>query len=294
MPAESLVPGYKLVSYFGPDSEYETRPSVTTEGEEEVEEEVEYVTLEIPGIADVDPNLLTSYRLIGLDTPTPFLQLSSSGTIFKGRHHKLLGTELLFTHSQGDSDPDPSTRRISLLGTTEKRVVFSPVEVRDPASPSSTPGHASKGKTPGKESSPKKGKKKASFWTCGIEEVVGGLGVVGPAAESGVSTRSRSRPAGREKGDDAALLPVDEDDDDLYASEGEGGDEGVGGDGQASEVDLRSPATTTPSMSVAPAVATEPNVAQSLQEHGAPPTEVPMAIDPALEVLHVPRKQASP
>ena len=66
MPAESLVPGYKLVQSFGPDSEYETRPPTGLEGEEggEVEEEVEYVTLEISGIADVDPNLLTSYRLI--------------------------------------------------------------------------------------------------------------------------------------------------------------------------------------------------------------------------------------
>ena len=67
MPAESLVPEYKLVETFGPDSKYETRPSVDSGGdgdEEEVEEEVEYVTLEISGIADVDPNLLTSYRLI--------------------------------------------------------------------------------------------------------------------------------------------------------------------------------------------------------------------------------------
>ena len=67
MPAESLVPGYKLVESFGSDSEYETRPSVDSggdEGGEEVEEEVEYVTLEISGIADVDSNLLTSYRLI--------------------------------------------------------------------------------------------------------------------------------------------------------------------------------------------------------------------------------------
>jgi hypothetical protein len=67
MSGESLVPGYKLVGAFCPDSEYETRPSVDSEGkegEEEVEEEVEYVTLEISGIADVDPNLLTSYRLI--------------------------------------------------------------------------------------------------------------------------------------------------------------------------------------------------------------------------------------
>ena len=78
MPAESLVPGYKLVQGFGPDSEYETRPSTGSGGEEdgeEVEEEVEYVTLEISGIADVDPNLLTSYRLIVSfqQSPRPFL-----------------------------------------------------------------------------------------------------------------------------------------------------------------------------------------------------------------------------
>lgn len=68
MPAESLVPGYKLVESFGPDAEYETRPPAgNPEGRVEggeVEEEVEYVTLEISGISDVDPNLLTSYRLI--------------------------------------------------------------------------------------------------------------------------------------------------------------------------------------------------------------------------------------
>ena len=49
---------------FGPNSEYETRPSGGDGDGEEVDEEVEYVTLEISGIADVDPNLLTSYRLI--------------------------------------------------------------------------------------------------------------------------------------------------------------------------------------------------------------------------------------
>lgn len=68
MPAESLVPGYRLVGAFGLDSEYETRSRVNPEGDkdgaEEVEEQVEYVTLEISGIADVDPSLLTSYRLI--------------------------------------------------------------------------------------------------------------------------------------------------------------------------------------------------------------------------------------
>lgn len=35
----------------------------------------------------------------GLDTPSPYLQLS--GSIFKGQHQDLLGTELLFTDSKG-------------------------------------------------------------------------------------------------------------------------------------------------------------------------------------------------
>ena len=87
MPAEPLVPGYKLVECFGPDSEYETRPSADSrenEGEEEVEEEVEYVTLEISGIADVDSNLLTSYRLIvsSQRLMRPSLPLDSLGVLF--------------------------------------------------------------------------------------------------------------------------------------------------------------------------------------------------------------------
>lgn len=37
--------------------------------------------------------------LQGLDTPTPFLQLS--GTIFRGRHDNLLGSELIFSDDKG-------------------------------------------------------------------------------------------------------------------------------------------------------------------------------------------------
>ena len=37
--------------------------------------------------------------LQGLDTPTPFLQLS--GTILRGRHDNLLGSELIFSDDQG-------------------------------------------------------------------------------------------------------------------------------------------------------------------------------------------------
>ncbi|PBK83391.1 hypothetical protein ARMGADRAFT_945093 [Armillaria gallica] len=78
----SLCPGYHQVNAFGPDDDYE---------EEEV---IFYVTLEL---GNVEPALIPScdsYQLVGLDTPTPFLQLA--GTVLKGRHETLLGTELLF------------------------------------------------------------------------------------------------------------------------------------------------------------------------------------------------------
>lgn len=100
----SLCPGFKQVDNFGPDDDYED------------EEEICYVTLDLRSI---EPTLVPSsstYRLIvslklssrialdylapqGLDTPTPFLQLS--GTFLKGRHDSLLGTELLFTEDNG-------------------------------------------------------------------------------------------------------------------------------------------------------------------------------------------------
>ncbi|KAJ3781972.1 hypothetical protein GGU10DRAFT_276506, partial [Lentinula aff. detonsa] len=83
-------PGYKHVEEFGPDEEYE----------DELEEF--YVTLDLGA---VEPTLIPSsstYRLIGLDTPTPFMQLS--GTVLQGRHESLLGTELLFTRAKGMPD----------------------------------------------------------------------------------------------------------------------------------------------------------------------------------------------
>jgi len=84
----------------------------------EYEEEVEYVVLDL---GNIEPTLVPSsstYRLIvrlffaswpsvwadekslqGLDTPTPFLQLS--GTILRGRHDNLLGSELIFSDDKG-------------------------------------------------------------------------------------------------------------------------------------------------------------------------------------------------
>ncbi|EPS96345.1 hypothetical protein FOMPIDRAFT_1091260, partial [Fomitopsis schrenkii] len=111
----SLVSGYKHVDSFGPDEEYES------------EEEVEYVTLDL---GTVEPALVpssSSLRLIGLDTPTPFLQLS--GTVFKGQHQNLLGTELLFTDSK-DSDTDRSRKPLVHVGTSERRIRFREVEVK--------------------------------------------------------------------------------------------------------------------------------------------------------------------
>ncbi|EMD35873.1 hypothetical protein CERSUDRAFT_52916 [Gelatoporia subvermispora B] len=95
MPSSSLLQGFKQVEEFGPDEEYE-------EHDGEVVEEVEYVTLDL---GSVEPTLVpstSSYRLIGLDTPTPFLQLS--GTILKGQHQTLLGTEILLSESNGPYD----------------------------------------------------------------------------------------------------------------------------------------------------------------------------------------------
>ncbi|KAG8215771.1 hypothetical protein J3R82DRAFT_7672 [Butyriboletus roseoflavus] len=119
MPATTLVPGYKQVEAFGPDEDYL-----------EEEEEVSYVTLDL-GV--VEPTLLPSsstYRLIGLDTPTPFLQLS--GSIFKGRHDTLLGTELLFTEEKNDT---PNKRSLAHIGSTEQRIRFREVRLKEKARP---------------------------------------------------------------------------------------------------------------------------------------------------------------
>ncbi|KAF9554402.1 hypothetical protein CPC08DRAFT_175486 [Agrocybe pediades] len=104
----SLCPGYRQVEAFGPDEDYES------------EEEVFYVTLDM---GNVEPTLVpssTSYRLIGLDTPTPYIQLQ--GTILKGRHDMLLGTELIFTDDKDHHDWN--TRSVVHVGNTEQRIAF--------------------------------------------------------------------------------------------------------------------------------------------------------------------------
>ncbi|KAJ6617949.1 hypothetical protein B0H10DRAFT_1279884 [Mycena sp. CBHHK59/15] len=120
--SSSLCPGYKQVDAFDPEEEYE-------------EEEAIYVTLDL---GNVEPTLIPSssnYRLIGLDTPTPFLQLS--GTVLKGRHDLLLGTELLFT--DGKDASDWSKRSITHVANTEQRICFKEVQLRPKMHATTTP-----------------------------------------------------------------------------------------------------------------------------------------------------------
>ncbi|KAF8583658.1 hypothetical protein K439DRAFT_1316135, partial [Ramaria rubella] len=110
-----MFPGYKHVQAFGPDDEYED------------EGEVSYVTLDLGSNVNkaLVPNT-SEYRLVGLDTQTPLLQLS--GTFFKGTHDQLIGTELLFTDGH---ETNPSHRFVVPVATTEKRIKFEQVEVKE-------------------------------------------------------------------------------------------------------------------------------------------------------------------
>ncbi|EAU82972.1 hypothetical protein CC1G_09234 [Coprinopsis cinerea okayama7 len=109
-PLQSLVPGYIQVEDFGDSDEYED------------EEEISYVTLDL---GTVEPTLVpsaSSYYLI--------LQ----GTVLKGRHNHLLGTELVFSEN-----PDPqerSKRPVHHIANTEQRILFKEVTL-EPKSPES-------------------------------------------------------------------------------------------------------------------------------------------------------------
>ncbi|KAF9516026.1 hypothetical protein BS47DRAFT_1257445, partial [Hydnum rufescens UP504] len=62
-------------------------------------QQVTYVTLDLGA---TDPTMLpnaSTYRLVGLETPTPFLQVGN--TVYKGSHETLLGSELLFKDGKG-------------------------------------------------------------------------------------------------------------------------------------------------------------------------------------------------
>ncbi|KAF7773454.1 hypothetical protein Agabi119p4_5621 [Agaricus bisporus var. burnettii] len=149
-PRTTLCPGYSYVEDFSPSlsspkrkskripadsnpdvvaqgAESETyEPIEDEEGEEsEYEEEIEYVVLDL---GNTEPTLVPSsqtYRLIGLDTPTPYLQLS--GTILQGRHENLLGSELLFTD---DKDAMGKKKSVTHVSTTSKRISFKEVRLR--------------------------------------------------------------------------------------------------------------------------------------------------------------------
>lgn len=141
-----MFPGYKHVREFGPAEDYED------------EEEVCYVTLDLGH--DVDKALVpnaTEYRLAGLDTETPMLQLH--GSFFIGKHEELLGTELLFT--EGRDETNPSRRFVVPFDMTEQRIQFRQVEVKPKVEPleDSDPGPSSNVKTASKAKSSKRSAK---------------------------------------------------------------------------------------------------------------------------------------
>ncbi|KAI0075017.1 hypothetical protein K474DRAFT_1676667 [Panus rudis PR-1116 ss-1] len=118
-----LVPGYRHVQEFSPIPD-----TYETDSDGNIEEETFYVTLDL---GTVEPTLVpktSEYRLIGLDTPTPFLQLS--GAIFKGEHHRLLGTEIIFTDAKDDAPSAPRSRPLVPFTTTEQRIRFREVELK--------------------------------------------------------------------------------------------------------------------------------------------------------------------
>ncbi|SJL06780.1 uncharacterized protein ARMOST_10122 [Armillaria ostoyae] len=108
----SLCPGYHQVTQFGPDDDYEE------------EEEIFYVTLELGNVEPVLIPSCDSYYLVGLDTPTPFLQLA--GTVLKGRHETLLGTELLFSEHE---------HAVSYMESTRQRICFREVRLEEKGKP---------------------------------------------------------------------------------------------------------------------------------------------------------------
>ncbi|KAK0218913.1 hypothetical protein IW262DRAFT_1274457 [Armillaria fumosa] len=119
----SFCPGYHQVPQFGPDDDYE-------------EEEIFYITLEL---GNVEPSLILScdnYHLVGLDTPTPFLQLA--GTVLKGRHETLLGTELLFSGAYVLVAcwayyilPTEHEDAVSYMESTRQRICFREVRLKE-------------------------------------------------------------------------------------------------------------------------------------------------------------------
>ncbi|KAG8995625.1 hypothetical protein FRB94_008907 [Tulasnella sp. JGI-2019a] len=135
----SILPGVTQVDRF--DEE---------EDEYEYEYETSYATLDL---RNIDQNILlnsSTFKLIGLDTPTPYLQLP--GMTMRGEHDTLIGSEMIFSDGRGANtisykkriitvdldalpfthlDPTDRSRRFVVpLGTTSTRITFKPVELR--------------------------------------------------------------------------------------------------------------------------------------------------------------------
>jgi hypothetical protein len=103
--ATSLCPRFKQVEEFGPDEEYEDEETfyaqllwISATSNPRCYQRPQSIDLLCVSL-DVPDEASLIQRTQGLDTPSPFLQLS--GTIFKGQHDSLLGTEILFTDAKG-------------------------------------------------------------------------------------------------------------------------------------------------------------------------------------------------
>ncbi|KAG8886140.1 hypothetical protein FRB97_007178 [Tulasnella sp. 331] len=116
----SSILGFTHVDRFGEeDDEYE------------YEHETSYATLDL---RNIDQNVLlnsTTFKLIGLNTQTPYLQLP--GLTMRGEHDTLIGSEMIF--SDGRDPTDRSRRFVVPLGTTSTRITFRPVEFHLRAAP---------------------------------------------------------------------------------------------------------------------------------------------------------------
>ncbi|KAK0467541.1 hypothetical protein IW261DRAFT_1519313, partial [Armillaria novae-zelandiae] len=102
----SLCPGYHPVTQFGPDDDYE-------------EEEIFYITLELGQLLS----------LLGLGTPTPFLQLA--GTALKGRHETLYGTAVRWCNFY--ILPTDHGVAVSYITSTRQRICFREVRLEEKA-----------------------------------------------------------------------------------------------------------------------------------------------------------------
>ncbi|PBK82138.1 hypothetical protein ARMGADRAFT_947123, partial [Armillaria gallica] len=98
LPAMSICSGYHQVNAFGPGDDYEK------------EEEIFYVTLELGNVEPVLIPSCDSYYLV------------LAGTVFKGRHEMLFGTELLFSEHE---------HAVSYMESTQQRICFREVRLEE-------------------------------------------------------------------------------------------------------------------------------------------------------------------